>query len=138
MQRLAQRIWSPASRWHVGDLAWDRFQHVGREAEWPTAIWDEGAWGWIWLPGELGLCVDPQRPELVDEVLDWFESTATGHGLTVYFLDPEEHIAAELAQWGYQAPDEDPCHLHMMRDLRELPVPSLPEGFKLRHLQGAQ
>jgi hypothetical protein len=33
MQAAAQRIWSPTSRWHIGDLAWGRFMHVGREAE---------------------------------------------------------------------------------------------------------
>ena len=28
------------------------------------------AWGWVELPGELSLVVDPSRPELVAEVLD--------------------------------------------------------------------
>ncbi|MFG1639395.1 hypothetical protein ACGFMK_03840 [Amycolatopsis sp. NPDC049252] len=30
MQAPAQRIWSPSSSVHVGDLVWQRFQHVGR------------------------------------------------------------------------------------------------------------
>ncbi|WP_424187545.1 GNAT family N-acetyltransferase [Actinokineospora sp. G85] len=40
MQGLAQRLWSHRSQWHIGDLAWGRFQHLGREPEWPTALWE--------------------------------------------------------------------------------------------------
>jgi len=142
MQRLAQRIWTPASRWHIGDLVWDRFQHVGREPEWPTALWggsgEVDAWGWMWHPGELGLCVDPARAELVPEVLDWFESRARAEEVTVYFLDREEHIAAGLTRKGYVSQEEDAYHVHMMRELSDLPSPNVPDGFKLRHLQGPQ
>ncbi|WP_328613504.1 hypothetical protein OHS18_33205 [Amycolatopsis sp. NBC_00355] len=92
MQSLAQRIWSPSSSVHVGDLAWQRFQHVGREAEWPTVLWEAGAevvaWGWVSLPGELSLLVDPARPELASEVLGWFEDTATAAELTVTCSTP--------------------------------------------------
>ncbi|ADJ42254.1 hypothetical protein AMES_0432 [Amycolatopsis mediterranei S699] len=42
MQSPAQRIWSKASSLHGGDLAWQRFQHAGREAGWPTALWEAG------------------------------------------------------------------------------------------------
>ena len=53
MQAAVARHWSLDSAWHVGDLAWDRFQHVGREHEWPTQLWLDGdeivAWGWLTL-----------------------------------------------------------------------------------------
>ncbi|MDH2430184.1 GNAT family N-acetyltransferase [Sphaerisporangium sp. TRM90804] len=79
MQDLATRLWSPSARWHPGDLAWGRFQHAGREREWPTARWHAGgrtlAWGWIELPGHLDLMVDPAHPHLADEVLTWFAET---------------------------------------------------------------
>lgn len=73
MQALAQRLWSPASRWHVGDLAWGRFEQLGRDHDWPTAVWESAgqvvAWGWAHLPGDLDLLVDPTRADLADEVL---------------------------------------------------------------------
>ncbi|MGH8883041.1 MAG: hypothetical protein ACRD0P_37825, partial [Stackebrandtia sp.] len=72
------RLWQLSSRLldqrhpiHPGELAWRRFQHIGREPEWPTAWWElDGrivAWGWIELPGELNLQVDPEHPELTHE-----------------------------------------------------------------------
>ncbi|XVQ82685.1 hypothetical protein ACQP2K_28000 [Microbispora siamensis] len=73
MQDLAGRLWSPGATWHVGDLAWERFQHAGREHEWPTMLWDAGggtgAWGWA-DSGHLGLVADPGHPSLAGEVLD--------------------------------------------------------------------
>src|SRR4051794_2224114 len=98
MQDLAQRIWSKSSSVHVGDLAWQRFQHAGREAEWPTVRWEAGgetvAWGWVSLPGELVLLVDPVCPGLASEVLAWFEDTASAAELAVTVLDAEKHVVA--------------------------------------------
>jgi hypothetical protein len=42
MQELTQRIWSPASRLHLGDLAWERSANAGRAAGWRTAVWRDG------------------------------------------------------------------------------------------------
>jgi hypothetical protein len=61
MQDLTRWLWSPVSRWHVGELAWMRKQHLAREAEWRTRLWErEGqavAWAWVQLPGELDVHV---------------------------------------------------------------------------------
>ncbi|WP_328445929.1 GNAT family N-acetyltransferase [Amycolatopsis sp. NBC_00438] len=136
MQSLAQRIWSPSSSVHVGDLAWQRFQHVGREAEWPTVLWEAGAevvaWGWVSLPGELSLLVDPARPELASEVLGWFEDTATAAELTVTVLDAEEHVIAALERSGYALPESSVYQTYMSRLLVDLPEPVVPGGFTVR------
>jgi hypothetical protein len=44
MQQLVQDVWAlrgPDSAHHIGDLAWQRFQHVGREPLWRTQLLDE-------------------------------------------------------------------------------------------------
>lgn len=136
MQSLAQRIWSRSSSVHIGDLAWQRFQHVGREAEWPTVLWEAGrevvAWGWVSLPGGLALLVDPTRPELATEVLGWFEDTATAAELTVTVLDAEKHVIAALERSGYALPESSVHQSYMSRLLEDLPEPVVPGGFTVR------
>ena len=117
MQASAQRIWSPKSRWHIGDLAWGRFMHVNREPEWPTALWtdttgDVFAWGWIELPNHLDLLVDPTRPELATEVLDWFDRNAITENRTVTVLDSEHHIVNALIAANYQPKTQGLFFLH--------------------------
>ena len=141
MQALAQRIWSPKSRWHIGDLAWGRFMHVGRELEWPTALWtdaggDAFAWGWIELPNHLDLLVDPTRPELAIDVLDWFDRNAITDNRTVTVLDTEHHIVNALIAKNYQPQTQGPFFMHSSMPLTSgLPSPKIPEGFTLRHVE---
>ncbi|MEU4245989.1 hypothetical protein AB0F15_01115 [Amycolatopsis sp. NPDC026612] len=52
--------------------------------------------GWISLPGELALLVDPALPELTSEVLRWFEDTASAAELAVTVVDAEKHVVAAL------------------------------------------
>ncbi|MBN6057733.1 GNAT family N-acetyltransferase, partial [Nonomuraea sp. RK-328] len=135
MQELCSRIWSPRSRWHAGDLAWGRFQHTGREHEWPTRLWRADgrtpAWGWVQPPGSLDLAVDPARPELAGEVLEWFAALVPG-GRSVTVLDTEEHLAAALRAAGYRPADDGPFFTRLVRDLDGLPEPAPPAGFRLR------
>lgn len=139
MQAAAQRIWSPESRWHVGDLAWGRFMHVGREPEWPTALWYDGggdvlAWGWAELPGHLELLVDPDHPELARDVLAWFDEVARSDERTVTTLDTEMHLLDALAAAGYR-PQAGPFFTHCWMSLDgRLPGPTVPAGFSLRHV----
>ncbi|MEV7091969.1 GNAT family N-acetyltransferase [Amycolatopsis sp. NPDC051045] len=136
MQSLAQRIWSKASSLHVEDLAWQRFQHAGREAEWPTVLWEAGgevvAWGWISLPGELTLLVDPARPQLASEVLGWFEDTAPAAELAVTVLDAEKHVIAALERSGYALQESPVFQSYLSRLLVDLPEPVVPGGFTVR------
>ncbi|MEV0597341.1 GNAT family N-acetyltransferase [Nonomuraea cavernae] len=136
MQELSSRIWSPASRWHAGELAWGRFQHTGREAEWPTRLWRAGdttvAWGWIKLPGHLDLAVDPARAHLADEVLAWFAETAPGVRRSVSVLDSETHLWPALRRAGYLRSGDGPFFVQLTRDLDGLPEPEPPPGYRLR------
>jgi GNAT superfamily N-acetyltransferase len=142
MQAAAQRIWSPTSRWHIGDLAWGRFMHAGREGEWPTALWtDESgsvlAWGWVGLPAHLDLLVDPAHPELAEEVLGWFHQVATtADDYTVTILDTENHLVDALVAMGYRLQSEGPFFNYCWMSLVDaLPAPEIPEGFTLRHVR---
>ncbi len=140
MQALAQSIWSKRSRFHVGDLAWGRFQHQGREPEWPTTLWETDgsvlAWGWVQLPDALDFMVHPTRSQLADEVLDWFGRVATGDQLSVTVLDVETHLIDALIRNGYAESAGAPFDLYMERNLDGLPEPQLPAGFTARHVRG--
>lgn len=131
MQSLAQRLWSPGSHWHVGDLAWGRRQHAGREAEWPTALWrDRGgtvrAWGWAESPGHLELLVDPAAPELAGQVLAWFADVTPGPERTVTVAG-EPHLDRALAEAGYRRRPDLPWFRLLHHDLADLPpVPAEP------------
>ena len=65
MQELVRRTWSPASRLHLGDVAWERSVNARRSsADWRTAVWRDGedvvAWGWLEQPGHLHLTQKPR------------------------------------------------------------------------------
>ena len=134
MQALTQRVWSERSPFHIGNLAWERFEHVGRDPEWPTRLWLEGdmvrAWGWIQDGGHLYFQIDPARGDLFDDVFAWFEATATGD-LTRVALDNDPDGLARLAGRGYRAlGDEHPFAVRMSRPLDDLPPVVLPGGFR--------
>ncbi|MEO3820462.1 GNAT family N-acetyltransferase [Plantactinospora sp. B24E8] len=138
---FAQRIWSPGGRWHVGELAWNLGQVPDGRPEWPMALWEADgsvlAWGWVVRPeDELSLLVDPARPDLVDEVLDWAGTVTTGP-LTVTVLDTERHLVAALLRRGHTADHGGTFLLAHRRDLDELPpVPRLPAGLTVRPVRG--
>lgn len=140
IQEVVSRTWTPDARWHIGEIAWNRLQHVGREPEWSTRIWEEGdtavAWGWLWLPGHLDLCIDPAFPDLIDDVLDWFESEAIHDELTVTITQAEPSQA--LVRRGYEPVFQERFFLHLRRDLDDLPAPVLPAGYSLRSVLGEQ
>ncbi len=138
IQELVSRTWTPGARWHIGEIAWNRLEHVGREPEWPTRIWEAGdtpvAWGWLRLPGHLDLCVDPAFPHLIDDVLDWFESEAVDDELTVTITQAEPSEA--FLRRGYERAAEDRFFLHLHRDLADVPSPMLPAGYSSRSVSG--
>src|SRR3954468_20752591 len=143
MQSLVQRLWSPGSHWHVGDLAWGRRQHADREGDQPTALWrDRGgtvrAWGWAEqsappglpgqaaLPGHLELLVDPAMPELAGQVLDWFAAVTPGPERTVTVAG-EPHLTRALVEGGDEGRRGLAWFLLLHRDLADLPpVPPWP------------
>jgi GNAT superfamily N-acetyltransferase len=132
MQRLVQSIWSLESRFHVGDLAWQRSQ--GRDKDWPTMLWQEGgetvAWGWAHPPCHLYLAVHRDRAALACEVLDWFERAVDGDELSVDVLDREAHLIEALLARGFRRREDGPFDLYVVLDLDELQSkPRLPMGL---------
>jgi ribosomal protein S18 acetylase RimI-like enzyme len=135
LQRSVARSWSPRSRWHVGGLAWSLRQHADPGSA--IRIWEEDgevlAWGWLRPPGDLDPFVDPARAELLHDVVDGFEEMSTADELRVTVVGR----APLLQERGYRpVPDTDPFFLHLARDLRDLPEPILPEGYRIRSVRG--
>lgn len=135
MQSLTQRIWSPTTPFHIGNLAWERFEHVGREPEWKTRLWFEGetvlAWGWIHDGSHLYFQIDPARLDLFEEVFSWFETAAIEPDLTTMVLDAQADLLARLAGRGYRVVGDDhPFGLRTSRDLENLKPVVLPWGHR--------
>ncbi|RZU19860.1 ribosomal protein S18 acetylase RimI-like enzyme [Kribbella rubisoli] len=140
MQELVQRTWSPVSRLHLGDVAWERSVNARRSsANWRTAVWRDGddvvAWGWLAQPGHLLMTVDPGRPELAATVVEWFQATADGPQLAAGVLETERHLLAALESAGFQLVDDAPYYTHHWISLDALAEPVVPEGLTLRHVQ---
>jgi ribosomal protein S18 acetylase RimI-like enzyme len=142
MQALASRLWSPTSRFHPGQLAWSRYHRpvdpdALDEGE-AIALWTDGAevvgFGWAEAPDWLELQVDPARPDVAAEVLDWFEevSDAETQSALVMEGDAAEHA---LAAAGFAPQPDEPFFTHHCLDLVDLPpVPTIP-GYRLRHVE---
>lgn len=140
MQSLAQRIWWPGAGWHIGDIPWGRRQHTGREAEWPTKLWQRDGevvgWGWVRLPGHLDLLVDPEHAEVADEILEWFATVATADELSVNAMNTEPFLHEAFGRAGFVEAEDDHLLLRYRHDLRELAEPVVPEGFTVRPVRG--
>jgi len=129
MQALTRRTWSHDSPCHIGDLAWQRYMHSGREGEWSWRLWEADgevrAWGWSQAPGELQLGVDPAYPELADEVIVHFGPEV------VTTLDRQPRVQDALRRNGYTQTDGTYLAYHS-RSLTHLPELVLPRGFTVR------
>lgn len=142
MQKLTQAIWTLESNFQIGDLAWQRYRHVGRKDEWETAIWEiDGkpvAWAWIQTPGELICQVDPDFPEVAKDVMDWFDKTTETNEQKVVVLETESHLIAALEDLLFDPLEETPEVLNKI-SLDRCPFPiQLPDGFKGRHIKGSE
>jgi ribosomal protein S18 acetylase RimI-like enzyme len=136
MQTLTQSLWSFDRSRHIGGLAWERFEHVGREPDWPTRLWEAAgqivAWGWLYErdPDVLYLDVHPGFAELTNEVLDWFEGLASARALEVPVTDRQVALRAALTQRGYRERADGPFGLLNQRSLDGLPRLVLPPGYR--------
>jgi hypothetical protein len=134
VQELAGRVWSPAARFHPGDLAWQRWSVPAGSVH--TRQWRAGAEvvaaAWLELPDRLEMLVDPDRVEVVPAVLDWFE--AAGGGACV-LMSGDTAVASVLRRRGY-APDlAGPYFVRLTHDLRDLPAVLLPPGFAVTSVE---
>src|ERR1700723_3558843 len=136
MQTLAQSIWSFEEHHHVGGLAWQRFEHMGREPEWPTRIWETGgrvvAWAWLYEhdPDVLYAQVHPDHPELWDAALDWFESAAGAEELEIPVFERERRLLSAIEARGYAPSPDAPFGLLNRRNLDDLPPRVPPPGLR--------
>ncbi|GAA4892074.1 acetyltransferase (GNAT) family protein [Stackebrandtia albiflava] len=141
LRELAARLWGPDARIHPGELIWMRFQHTGREPEWPTAWWEQDgrpvAWAWLDLSGGFQFQVDPAFPGLAGEVVDWCAAEAGGAALTATIRDAETWAARALLERGFTRRDGGPFFVHMRRDLTDVPEPWVPAGYRLRPVRDA-
>jgi ribosomal protein S18 acetylase RimI-like enzyme len=142
MQGLVSHVWREALRpplsHHVGDLPWRRFSVPGREATYPTRLWEEDgevvAWAWLSLPDELEVLATPGRlPALLDEAIAWADTRA-GRPVKVDSLDADTRLRALLEERGYGPEEGDELYTHARR-LDGLPAPSVPDGYALRHVR---
>jgi ribosomal protein S18 acetylase RimI-like enzyme len=138
MQTAVQRLPGPAAEWHVGDLAWARFQNIGNETRWRTALWTDAdgaviAFGWTELPARLELFVDPGHSSLIPEVLAWFDHVATAGQRTVSTVDTNQPVIDALTAADYEVDDTAPFFCQGSRSLAAaIQVAPLPSGFTAR------
>ncbi len=126
--------------YHIGDLAWGRFQHPYFEHKWETAIWEKDgkvlAWGWVELPDYLNFLVHPDYLKLTNEIIKWFEDIATETKLTINVHNTDVQFIEILLQNGCELLHNQPFFLHMVHDLKNIAKPHLPEGFNVRPISG--
>ncbi len=163
MQGLAQEITILRPEILVGDgtvggLAWNfgkDSQTLGgswRHRLWPRPDGDGrlDAWAWAKLPftvtrrdgtvahspdANLVWQVHPDRPELLDEILDWYAVQAAGYDRFVIPQDADAEMLARLPAYGYvpdpeAGGDDGDWHLFNRRVLVDLTEPVLPGGFR--------
>jgi GNAT superfamily N-acetyltransferase len=136
MQDLVSRTWTPGSRYHVGDLAWDRQPRADQEPE-PTRLWlgDDGravAWAWLQVPGGLEFAVDPAHRELLDELIAWTRSQVASSTLDVTCMHSDAASRSTLERLGFHVASDRGAQLYLLRDLESLAVPKPPPGTRVR------
>ena len=139
MQRLVQDTWAmrgPKVERHVGDLTWGETSIPGREETFRRALWLDGdrvvAWAWLYLPGTLDFHVHPDRPELLDAVLDWLDEQTDAEELETSALASDADARERLEARGFEAQPDAPWFAYMQRDLLRIEKPRVPTGYTLR------
>ena len=159
MQELAQRVslFRPElvnGDASVGELAWvwgKGYDTLRRF--WKHRLWlvngKPVAWGWAHLPyrvprgdgtfaesttADLIWQVHPDRPELLPQVLDWYEEVAGDLDRTLTLQIADEQARAHVAAHGYvfdaqTGSDQGDWIQTNERNLVEVAAPVLPEGF---------
>lgn len=129
MQELVAADWrgrEPPRQRHIGDLAWGwHTESDGRRVK----LWD-GAWAWLDdSAAEIQLHPDLVGSDLHHEVLDAVD------GRTLTALETDTASIAVLEAHGYRSVEPTYPFVHLARKLEDLPEPSVPEGYRLRHVE---
>jgi len=160
MQGLAQQVTAvnPAllnGDATVGELAWvwgKDFDALG--SFWRHRMWFEDGqlvgWGWACLPyrvprgdgqyrestaANLTWQAHPHRPELLPEILDWYDEVAGDVDRLLIVQSADAASQAAVAAHGCQldaeaAADEGSWHQFNVRELTDVPDPAPPEGCR--------
>lgn len=158
MQSLAQEVWrirpehtNPGAT--VGELAWEFGTGNRREGDaWLQKLWLDGeaatgcplAWGWIFAPMETRLSdtehrtepptldwqVHPDNPELLDEVLDWFDAQCPDAVRQTSTQQANVDALTRLQRHGYEHDPDAPWGMRNIRDLDDIETPQLPDGYR--------
>ncbi|MGP1253185.1 MAG: GNAT family N-acetyltransferase [Kiloniellales bacterium] len=141
----------------VGEMAWLWAKDFDALSSfWRHRFWFEGhelvAWAWAWLPyriprgdgafrqtkaANLVWQVHPDRPDLIAEVLDWYDSVVRGDERKLIVQSTDAKAQAIAASRGYVIDPEDSADTGSwmqlnMRELTDVPDPVLPEGFRFK------
>jgi len=155
MQSLAQEVWRLrpeliACEGTMGELAWAWGAGNRKDAQnWNARVWFDGdtplAWGWIYAPmsiivseserrmqpASLAWQVHPDRPPLLDDVLDWFDTQVPDNDRETSVRQCDTDARARIDRHGYVRDDPNaPWGMLNMRDLREIEEPRLPPGYR--------
>jgi GNAT superfamily N-acetyltransferase len=142
MQGLCSRLWAPTSRFHPGQLSWNRYYApvpgTRPGAGEAISIWRDDAgqvvgFGWAEAQDWLELQTDPARPEVAEQVVEWFEewSDAPRQSVVLMCGDPMEPVFAEA---GFLPETDGPFLEHLVLDLRRLAAAPTTPGYQLRHV----
>jgi len=143
MQGLAQELWRREPT-HVditvGELAYTwGVRNADYSAEWRHHFWVDGgrciAWGWLFLPGSLEWQVHPDHPDLLDDVLDWFEAETEGARRETTVRAANQDAIDRLERREFIVNGDAPWMQLNVRDLSDIEEPWLPDGFRLRTMR---
>ena len=142
MQGLASRLWSPRSRFHPGQLAWSRYYRPvdpgSLDDGEAIAVWSEGdetvGFGWAEAPDWLELQVDPDRPDVAEQVVEWFEEASDAESQSALVMDGDVAEQA-LAAAGFTPRPDEPWFTHHSLDLVDPPAVPALDGYRLRHVE---
>ncbi|MFC0438423.1 N-acetyltransferase [Kutzneria buriramensis] len=128
----------------IGELAWvwakdvDALGHSWRHRFWHTNG-QLTAWGWAWLPHDgtttanLLWQTHPDHPELLPEILDWYDATAGDVVRHLTIQQADTHAQNHVAAHGYTLDEDDKSWVQWnTRDLTDVPQPVLPENYRFR------
>jgi GNAT superfamily N-acetyltransferase len=126
----------------VGELAYQGgMGNFNLDDKTSCRIWTCGgepvAYAIFWPPSSLDCWqVHPDHPELLEDVLDWFEAEAAGStsSLELQVRDADTDAESGIRARGF-VPDESAPFMRLnMRDLDEIEEPLVPSGYRLRTL----
>ena len=162
MQGLAQRVFAVRPELvnndaTYGELAWVWGKDRVTDADsWRRRLCFDGdelvGWGWAYLPRRIAYSdgivrevtsayltwqILPDRPGLLDGIIDWYDHTAAGLDRAVAVRAADQDALARLAAHGYQrdpgSPADDGHWVQVnSRDLADLDEPVLPDGYRFR------